>query len=167
MEPNRFPQALEKARSITEIYELIKQACQQILQRSRSGIMLGLSDLGEGADAWIGGYHIISSNAIILNSRPIEYIKTHHPDIYNAYIFMVLLHEYIHSLGIIDEAECQAQTLHVSQISFGDHPVTRMAKDIKQYLPFFRQIHYGWVPSTDRSVYYLLDFDRSSVSYVI
>ena len=70
-----FPLLLDQAKDLPDIFEIVKKAVFLTKKKRRSGIMLGLADLGEGKHRWIGGYHVIATNGIIMNSRPIEYIK--------------------------------------------------------------------------------------------
>ena len=121
MTEEEYAQRLEKAKSLADIDEIVKDAVRQVYKKSRPGMMLGLADLGEGANAWIGGYHVVSSNAIIMNSRPLNYVEEHHPEYYKPYAFSILLHEYIHTLGVLDEAETRGRTLEVSEKTFGNH----------------------------------------------
>jgi hypothetical protein len=130
--------------------------------------MLGLTDLGEGKFRWIGGYHVISSNSIIMNTRPIDYIKNNNPSLLKPYEFVILLHEYIHTLGIINEQECRDLTHEICLKLFGfNHLVSKMAKDMGQFLPYIQNAKYGWEPPRDLKVYYIRGFDRSSTSYIV
>lgn len=156
-----------QAKTIPKLYEVVKQAVQYVLKRSRKAMMLGLADLGGGGQEWIGGYHVIASNAIIMNSRPLKYVETNHPNLYKPYIVLILLHEYIHTLGFHDEFQTREQTLKVAKIIFGNHPITEMAQDISKFLPFLQQVKYGWQPSFDPSIYYLVGFDESSAYYFV
>ncbi|MBN2155344.1 MAG: hypothetical protein JW776_04830 [Candidatus Lokiarchaeota archaeon] len=163
-----FATRLEKAKNLSDIFEIVKKAVYEIKKGRRSGIMLGLADLGAGRHQWIGGYHVISSNGIIMNSRPIEYIKQHNPSLLKPYEFVILLHEYIHSLGIVDEGKCREMTYEICIKSFGiDHLVTKMGRDMAQFLPYIQTASYGWEPSTDPAIYYVRGFDRSSTSYIV
>jgi hypothetical protein len=165
--PPNFPMELEKAKNLPDIYEIVKKAVYTEFNRKRAGIMLGLADLGEGANAWIGGYHVISSNAIVMNSRPLKYVESNHPELYKPYAFVILLHEYIHSLGVTNERQCRTITYQIVKELFQNHVVTEMAADISKFLPKLRQVKYGWHPGIDSNIYYVRNFDRSSASYVI
>jgi hypothetical protein len=156
-----------QAKSIPRIFEAVKKAVQLVLGKSRSGLMLGLADLGEGAYAWIGGYHVLASNAIVMNRRPMDYVKEHHPKLFKPYVFMILLHEYIHTLGFHNEAICREKTIQVTRAIFGDNIIAMMAKDMSRFLPYLRQMKWGWHPPEDQSIYYLVGFDESSVEYII
>lgn len=168
MDPKYFDQKLAQSMNLVEIFEIVKEVVLKVYHKSRPGLMLGLADLGGGANQWIGGYHIIASNAIIMNSRPLKYVEDHHPELYKSYAFLILLHEYIHTLGVIDENETRQRTLEAVQKTFGQHLITELAFDIGKFLPYFQQVQYGWRPSEDPSIYYLMGFDRSSTaSYYI
>jgi len=162
-----FSKQLEEAKDLPDIFEIVKKAVYVTKRGRRSGIMLGLTDLGAGKYQWIGGYHVISTNGIIMNSRPIAYITQHNPSLLKPYEFVILLHEYIHSLGILDESKCREMTHEICLELFGfDHFTTKMARDMSQFLPFIQTVEYGWEPSNDPNVYYVRGFDRSSVSYI-
>lgn len=169
MSDENFPEALATARDLPAIYELVKRAVRQVLQRSRPGIMLALADLGEGRDAWIGGYHAFPGNAIVMNSRPLDHLRATRPDWYKPYAFFILTHEYIHTLGVLDEAECQARTRQVTEALFGpDHLVTAMARDVKQFLPVLTRTQLEWTPPARSRLHYVRGFDRgSTASYIL
>lgn len=163
-----FPQRLREARDLPDIFEIVKKAVYLSKKGHRSGIMLGLADLGAGKHQWIGGYHVITSNGIIMNSRPIEHIKEFNSELLKPYEFVILTHEYIHTLGIIDESKCREMTYDVSLELFGyDHLVTKMAKNMAQFLPYIQTAEYGWMPPQDPNIYYVRGFDRSSASYIV
>ena len=163
-----FSRLLRESKNISEIFDNVKKAVYTTKKRRRSGIMLGLADLGEGGHKWIGGYHIISSNAIVMNSRPIDYIKKNNPELLKAYEFVILLHEYIHTLGIVNEQQCREITHEICLELFGfNHLVTKMAKDISQFLPYIQTVEYGWTPPQDPAIYYVRGFDQSSASYIV
>jgi len=164
---NEYAIMLRKCRDIPDIFELVKKAVFFVLKQTRPGLMLGLSDLGEGKYAWIGGYHEISSNAIIMNERPMSYIEKNHPSLFNPYVFVILLHEYLHTLGVIDENECKRLTLIVTEKMFGDNLVTNLARNIERYLPLIQNPQAGWTPPKEYYVKYIRGFDKSSVTYIV
>ena len=127
---------LEKSHSLADIFELVKDCVDSLYKKHRRGLMLGLADLGGGANAWIGGYHIISSNAIIMNSRPLDYVKKHHPEMYKPYVFVILTHEYIHTLGVIDEKRCRELTYKLCHTLLKDEITTAVNTIIFKYLLF-------------------------------
>jgi len=103
MDEADFPSELEKIKKddIPEIFELVKKAVLKVTGGRRTGMMLALADLGEGENFWIGGYHIMTSNAIVMNTRSLDYITENHPNLLKYYTFEILMHEYLHTLGIM------------------------------------------------------------------
>jgi hypothetical protein len=158
---------LRKCKDIPDIFELVKKAVYSFNNRTRSGLMLGLSDLGEGKYAWIGGYHVLATNAIVMNERPLNFIEKYHPILYKPYVFIILLHEYIHTLGVIDENECRKLTLAIAEANFGDDLVTNLARNIEKYLPLIQNPQSGWTPPNEYYIKYIKGFDRSSVTYIV
>ena len=107
------------------IFELVKSAVEVTMNKRRVGLMLGLSDLPN----YVGAFHQMGSNFIVMNKRLLkEVIRSGNRKLINAYIFHVLLHEYIHSLGYINEQKTQILTHAISEKVLGSkHPATRIA----------------------------------------
>ena len=70
------------------------------------------------------------SNLIIANKRILDVIKKYKSnEEYNSYLFMVLVHEYLHSFGIIDELQVRKMTYTLIASLVGeDHMATSMAR---------------------------------------
>ena len=133
MSQEAFLQRYEKAGRVDELFELVKKAVRDTLNRERAGLMLGLSDLGIAPQGFIGGYHQSGSNAIILNSSVLRRISRARPDALKPYAFSVLLHEYLHTLGVLDEGRCRLLTYRICSEHFGDeHPVTKVSRDFNR-----------------------------------
>lgn len=130
MPEQEFLHRYEKASEAAEIFELVKDAVRAVLNRERAGLMLGLSDLGITQQGFVGGFHQAGSNAIILNSSVLKRISRARPEFLKPYSFSVILHEYLHTLGIMDEARTRILTFKICQDMFGEsHPVTRISED--------------------------------------
>jgi hypothetical protein len=142
---------------MAELFEVVKRAVRHVLKHERAGLMLALADLGNHPQGFLGAFHYVGSNYIVVNRNPLRRIRERNPDWYNAYAFHVLLHEYIHSLGHIDEAETRRLTHEVSRQVFGEeHLTTQMARDMGRFLPDLVYPEVGWQP--ERLV---LELDRS------
>ena len=117
---------LERAESFGEIFSVVKKAVEEVLGIRRAGLELLLVDLpGE-----VGAMHQIGSNAIIMNRRHLQaLLKSSRSRLeINSYIFLILLHEYLHSLGVLDEGEVATLSMKVIKEALGeDHPAYRMA----------------------------------------
>jgi len=121
-----FSKNLEKSGSFAEIFELVKKAAQETLERRRDGLMLALQYLPEN----LGAYYGLGSNFIVMNKALLEKFRDSHSAAETkAYIFSVLLHEYLHSLGYVDEGFARELTYQVSKAVLGEgHMSTRIAK---------------------------------------
>jgi hypothetical protein len=117
---------LEKAERFGEIFSVVKRAVREVLGVRRAGLELLLVDLpGE-----IGAMHQVGLNAIIMNRRHLQAIMRSSKSRLevNSYIFFILLHEYLHSLGVLDEGEVAALSMKVIRKALGeDHPAYKMA----------------------------------------
>jgi len=109
---------LQEARSFGEVFQVVKAAVQSVLGVRRAGLELILVDLPRGVKA----LHRIGSNAILLNRRAVESIlKSSRSRIeVNSHLFSILLHEYLHSLGVIDEQEVKALSMKIVRDSLGE-----------------------------------------------
>ena len=131
-----FAERLERAETVAEIFEIIKDAVREALNRERAGLMLGLSDMGVMENGFIGAYHPVGSNVIVMNRTILERIAKADPSFVKPYTFHILLHEYLHTIGILDEARTRLLTCEICSQAFGEeHMVTRLSKDFEKLLP--------------------------------
>ena len=74
--------------------------------------MLYLADLPKG----VGALHQMGSNAIIVNRKALDHVVASRiKQEVNAFMYSMLLHEYLHSLGYMDEFEVRRLTYEVSK----------------------------------------------------
>jgi hypothetical protein len=155
---------------LVEIFERVKGDVKQVYGRQRAGLSLGLAELGMFKGGFIGGMHFHPGTSIIMNKTPLRLILKDQPhNIIRAYAYHILLHEYLHSLGIIDEEACRLATLKMTEAIFEeqDHPAMIFArKGIGAYFP---DLHITYVPPQRRpdgiAIEYVEGFDKSSYSY--
>jgi hypothetical protein len=161
-----FPERLEKARTLPDIFEIVKDAIRKGLGRSRGGLMLAIADLGNHPSGFLGGYFYVGSNVIVMNRNPLNRIKETRPDMYKPYVFHVLLHEYLHTLNYLDEGVVAATALKITEELFGpDHMASRIARNTRRFFPNLVYPEAGWKPD-DLELEFVRDFDRSSVNYI-
>jgi hypothetical protein len=165
--PNpKLIQALDQAPTLTELFEVAKRAVRAALKQERAGLMLALADLGNHPQGFLGAFHYMGSNYIVVNKNPLRRLREEHPQWYNAYAFHVLLHEYIHSLGHMDEMATRRLSHQVSREVLGEeHVATQMALDIGPFMPVLVYPEVGWQP---RELVLELDrtFGSSDASYI-
>lgn len=161
-----FPARLQAARSLADLFELVKRAAETVLGRTRAGLMLALADLGNSPQGFFGAFYPVASNVIVMNKVPLLRIKETNPQLYPHYAFYVLLHEYLHALGFVDELVCREQAHRIAQTLFGpDQLVTQIAADFGQFFPNLVFPEVSWQPR-ELHLEFVPDFDRGSASYI-
>jgi len=89
-----------------------------------------------GPEGPIGAFYPIATNIIVMNTLPLKRIKETDPMFYKPYVFHILLQEYLHTLGIIDEAATRKKAYGISTEIFGkEHVVTQLAADLSRFIP--------------------------------
>ncbi len=160
-----FGEKLDGAQDIADVFELVKASVNSCTGMGRAGLMLGLANLGGGLDGFVGAFYPVATNIIVLNSLPLARVKQTEPDLFKPYVFHVLLHEYLHSLGITDEAATRSMVLQISRETFGpDHLATDLARNLMKYIQKLVYPVYGWKPSEEYSIDLVKGFDRSSTT---
>ena len=154
---------------MADVFELVKQSVRRFLSRHRAGLMLGLADLGMREGYFVGAFHPVGSNIIVMNRAPLK-IASRSTDkrIFNAYCFHLLLHEYLHSLGYVDENDVKELTEEVCMLALGKaHPATEMAeRGIDTYFPKVTYFTDEFPLPREIQIEIVKDFDRSSVGYI-
>jgi len=117
-----IPKELDRAKTYGDIFVLVKKAVRNTLREHRVGLMLYLGNLPMN----VGAFHPMGTNDIVLNRRLIKAAAKTEPK-WKAYVFSILLHEYLHTLGYADERQVRGLTYKVCLDNFGDHPVTEAA----------------------------------------
>ncbi len=156
-------------KEIPDIFEKVKNDVKKVLKRHRSGLTLGLVKMGMYQGGFIGGLHMSPGTDIYMNKTALIILIQKQPrNIVRAYTYHILLHEYIHSLGVIKERDCRELTLKVSKYFFknGDPALILAEKGIGAYFPDLNLIYappelnpYGL------SVEYIKEFDKESLGY--
>ncbi len=163
---NNFDTRLENAKTLADIFEVVKAAVWESRRKSRAGLMLGLANLGNHPQGFFGAFYPVGSNVIVMNKIPLERIKETRPELYKPYIFHVLLHEYLHTLGYLSESGVRQMAHEITKQVFGEeHLATKIAKDTTI---FFKNLVYpnaAWQPD-DMNLELVGGFDRGSASYI-
>jgi hypothetical protein len=155
-----FRDQLEKCRDYGDIFKIVKRIVKQQLDLNRAGLMLYLGNL----PLHIGAYHGFGTNGIVINKRLVELISVETLTELNSYIFMLLLHEYLHSLGYLDEKQVTKLSYEISKASFGNkHPTSQFVLN-----PPKPKIPPSELQSNDRKAEFeiIKDFERTNLSYI-
>lgn len=163
LERDEIRRRLEEARDFDEVFRLVKRVVRERMGMNRAGLMLALADIPSEVLA----YHVVGTNLIVINRILYEQVRSQSRDrtLVNSYLFVVLLHEYLHSLGVTDEIRVRALTARLTQDSLGsDHlAYTLSSKPIQTVLP--QLLNVRPMTSSDR-VELVKEFDRESVTYI-
>jgi hypothetical protein len=134
--PFELGRRLENPADYDAVYRVVRAAVRQVLGTERPGLGLALSNL----PPQLGAYWQVTGNLIVLNEGLVEAMREHArtPLEVNAFVFVVLAHEYLHALGYLDEEAVRRVTARVARGAFGpDHLATRMAEgNLWQMYPF-------------------------------
>jgi hypothetical protein len=160
-EPEYFL-SLDRKMDYDKIFNVVKNTVRFVTRKERSGLGLALSDL----PATLGAFWQVGGNYIVMNQALIDAMTrlTSSTREFNSFIYMILTHEYLHSLGFIDEMEARKMTAEVALKSFGkNHPAFTMSNgDLWTLYPQLRTIAGG----TGQNMKIIGNFDSSSTSYI-
>lgn len=144
------------------IFSIVKKDVKRHIGRERSGLGLALSDL----PATLGAYWQVGGNYIVMNESLVKAMTRIASSVteFNSYVYVILMHEYIHSLGYIDEIETRKVTENVVRSAFGtDHFAYRMSSgDIWSLYPALKYVRGG----NGSNLRIVSTFDSSSISYI-
>ena len=160
---------LDACGNIADIFELVKEATKSFLGQHRAGLMLGMANLGMRRGSFVGAFHPIGSNIIVMNKAPFDVaLSTADKKVLNAYCFHLLLHEYLHALGYVSEEEVRDLVHRVCSLALGkDNPATVMAeRGIAFYFPKVTYFSQNVPIPRDLQIELVKDFDKSSAGYI-
>ena len=143
------------------IFEFVKYCVSSVFKMNRTGLNLVLQGLPNN----LGAYHIMGSNIIVANRFLLESIKNNSTkEEYNSYVFSILAHEYLHSLGIVDESKVRNMTYILCLNVFGEeHTTTKFAKNPLDAFPYIAMMKNGTI---EKNFIQVKKFDNKNQSYI-
>lgn len=161
-EKNKEAFSLDDQMDIDEIFDVVKRSVKEVFKQERSGLGLAFSNL-----PWnVGALWEIWGNYIVMNEEIVEVMKkltTSHKE-FNSFVYMLLTHEYMHSLGYIDENTARHMTLLVAVSTYGmKHPAAIISMgDLWKIYPQIRDLQGG----RGDKIRFIKKFDSSATSYI-
>ncbi|MEM0141174.1 MAG: hypothetical protein QXN66_03955 [Thermoplasmatales archaeon] len=145
------------------VFTLVKKAVKAFLGKERTGLGLALSRL----PAELGAFWQVGGNYVIVNKSLIDALRAagrSQLEI-NSFVFVILMHEYVHSIGVLDEVGARELTKRICQNLFPvDHPAYIISsKDPWQVYPFLKMVRGG----RGESIEFVRHFDTDSASYIM
>lgn len=160
---SQFRERIANLKDFNDAFELVKSVVLQKFRMHRAGLNLILQMMPSN----LGAYHMMGSNAIVMNSYLLAAVRkiSGSTEEYNSYMFMVLAHEYLHSLGIVDENTVRQMTFDLCKWMLGDdHAATKMAKeDPSTIYPELRSLMQS---QFSRDFQVVENFDKSNQTYI-
>jgi hypothetical protein len=160
----------ELKKKIPKIFARVKRDVQKITGKSRSGLTLGLVEMGMYQGGFTSGMHFSPGSDIVINKTPLKVLLESQPyEIVWAYTYHILLDMYLSSLGVLNKQQRRAITLRITEAVFKeeDHPAVVLAKQgIDAYFP---NLHLTYAPPDLKPkgipIEYIHDFNGGSYDY--
>ena len=154
---------VERAQDFGELFELVKRIVELEIGQHRAGLTLFLSDMPNS----VGAYHPVSSNSIVVNRSLINSMRkvARDPREINSFVFMVLMHEYLHSLGYLDEEEVRRMAQNICSRALGeDHLTVKLAR--ANWIELYPELASSSPTTFSKGFELVKKFDSSSMSYI-
>jgi len=155
---------LDMAEGLGDVWEIVKDSVKDSLGEHRVGMMLFLDNL----PLQLGAYHPLGTNNIVLNRTLVQIVEaaTKSKRLVNAFVYSLLVHEYLHALGYVSEAEVRPLVYRVSKECFGEeHIVTRLAE--KSPWALLRGVPLSEIEAPRRVMEIVRDFEKTNQKYIV
>ena len=160
----KYRARLDNADGYSEVWEIVKDSVRDTLGEHRVGMMLFLDNL----PLQLGAYHPLGTNNIVLNRTLVHLAETatKSKKLVNAFVYILLVHEYLHAVGHVPEAEARTLVYRVSKECFGDdHITTKLAE--KSPWALLQGLPLGEIEAPQRFMEIVRDFEKSNQRYII
>lgn len=156
-----YDKELKEAKGFDDVFKLVKRAAEEKLGLHRAGLTLILADL----PVQILAQHQMGSNAILMNRNVLDIVSKgaeNEVDL-NSYLFVVLLHEYLHSLGMVSEEGVRKSVIEVVEYAFGgNHPARKISMNPVGGL----DLRMNFIEPTRSEPLLVRDFDKDSMPFI-
>ncbi len=157
-----FIEQINQANNFNDIFRIVKNVVQAKLGERRAGLSLILIEL----PSYVGAFHQIGSNSIVMNKTILNAMAslTKSKTEFNSYVFNILLHEYLHSLGHTREEEVRFLVKEITEFAFGpNHIATKMATEpLFKLYPELNYLSFKRIKEPE----IVKDFDIDSATYI-
>ena len=159
-----YPSRIDTAEGFSEVWEIVKDTVKDSLDEHRRSMLLFLDSL----PLHLGAYHSLGTNNIVLNRTLVDLVEaaTGSKRLVNAFVYIMLVHEYLHAIGHVSEAEVRSLIYRISKECFGkNHIVTKLAE--KSPWALLREIPLGDMKAPRRAIEIVKDFEKPDEKYII
>ncbi len=158
-----YKEAIKAIKDFKDAFDLARKAVEEHTGMRRVGLSLLLQDM----PSYIGAYHVVGSNYIVINRTVLNAIRSlaKSKEEYNSYMFVVIMHEYLHSLGITDEMKVRRLTYLICKSLLGEeHIATKLAE--RDPADIYPQIKGLALAKFSNEFQLVKDFDDSNLTYI-
>jgi len=135
-EKMEYKEKIIKAKNVGQMFNIVKKLVKDYTGLQKTGISVGLENIEMYNGHFIGGLYNYKLNKLIVNKIPLKFLINKNPDFHNFYLFHILLHEYIHAVGFMDEVQTREVVFQITRDCFGDnHLLTHFALNLGKFLP--------------------------------
>jgi len=161
---NEYRSRLENAEGYGEVWEIVKTTVKNSLNERRVGMMLFLDNL----HLRIGAYHPLGTNNIVLNRALVNIVEAALKSnrLINAFVYVLLLHEYLHALGHQSEAEVRPLVYKISRESFGQDHITAELAELGPW-SILKEIPLDTIDVPKRVIEIVKDFEKVDKKYIV
>ena len=155
---------LDNANGYSEVWELVKDNVKAVLERQRHGMMLFLDDM----PLRLGAYHPVGTNNIVLNRALLQIVEatTASKKLLNAFVYTLLLHEYLHALGYLEEAEVRPLVYRVSKACFGEEHIATKLAELGPW-SILKELPLNSLQAPKRMIEIVKDFETTNHKYIV
>ncbi len=155
---------LDNAEGYSEVWEIVKANVKQVLHKQRKGMLLFLDDM----PLRLGAYHPLGTNNLVLNRTLVTIVEATAKSrkLLNAFVYTLLLHEYLHALGYVEEAEVRPLVYKISKNCFGgEHIAAKLAEQGPWSI--LRGLPLDSLRAPKRVMEIVKDFEKTNRRYIV
>jgi len=162
-EAHDYESRLENAKDYGEIWDVVRETTKRSLGQYRVGMLLFLDDLPLN----IGAYHPLGTNNLVLNRALVQIAEaaTDSRKLVNSFVYILLLHEYLHALGHVAEEDVRSLVYEVSRKSFSENSLTSKLAE-KGPWELLKGVPLGAIQAPKRVMEIVKDFEKTNQKYI-
>jgi hypothetical protein len=155
---------LKEASDYDKIFNLVKRTVEKTISRRRAGLSLVLTEIPNH----IGAYFVEGGNNIYMNITILNAMKqlTTTKEEFNSFVYSILTHEYLHSLGYSEETTVRPLVKKICEEHFGPGHKTSTISSHELYSIYPKLRNLGPGRENNQNFKVIDNFDKSSMSYI-
>ena len=155
---------LKEASDYDKVFDLVKSTVEKSISQHRAGLTLILAEIPNH----IGAYFVEGGNIIVMNKTILNAMKqlTSTKEEFNSFVYSILTHEYLHSLGYSEETIVRPLVKKICEEHFGPGHITSTISSHELYSIYPKLKNLGPGRENNQNFKVIDNFDKSSMSYI-